>query len=519
MTTGAKRSFAGRVHGSGVTPARRRADADLLLRARSLGLLYVAGATIGLISLLLPHPAKADTPGLYSNVGLAYLGGLLLLGFTRHVRTWMLHLSLTAGVVLITRAVLLSGESVSFYSVWFIWVALYAFYFFDRAVAAAYVALAAALYALTFLHNPPSTPVARWLTTVATLVVAGGFIDTLVRRARREAASAAANAQKMAQLADIAVQLASISDPVAARKAVCDAAAELTGATRVVLWEPHEDGTELRMSAGTELGTAASTIPLSRATSGAVTAFTMSRVVSARTVATTGELAPEFSANCSGPVACLWQPVVHNRQVMAVLGLLWQDPPALDDPSLLTVCELISAEIEVTLERVALLARLESIARTDELTGLPNRRAWQEALPRELTRGARSDEQLCVAMLDLDHFKRYNDARGHQAGDRLLKEVAVAWSDELRATDILARYGGEEFAVALPLCPLDLARTVVERLREVVPCDESCSAGIAVWDGVESASELVGRADRALYEAKRAGRDRTIVAGLESARA
>jgi diguanylate cyclase (GGDEF)-like protein len=172
----------------------------------------------------------------------------------------------------------------------------------------------------------------------------------------------------------------------------------------------------------------------------------------------------------------------------------------------------------VTLERVTLLTRLESIARTDELTGLPNRRAWQEALPRELTRAARSDEPLCVAMLDLDHFKAYNDARGHQAGDGLLKEVAAAWSAELRGTDILARYGGEEFAVALPSCPLERAREVVERLRAVTPGGQSCSAGIAVWEAAESAAQLVGRADNALYEAKRAGRNRTIVApsGLAS---
>jgi diguanylate cyclase (GGDEF)-like protein len=516
--SGAKRSNGGRVPRTHRASTRRRADAELSLRARSLGLLYVSGATIGLISLLLPHPAKADTPGLYSNVGLAYLGGLVLLGLTRHIRNWMVHASLIAGVVLITRAVLLSGESVSFYSVWFIWVALYAFYFFDRGVAAAYVALSAGLYALTLVNDPPTTPIARWLTTVATLIVAGGFIDTLVRRARREATSAAANAQKMAQLADVAVQLASISDPMAARTAVCDAAAELTDATKVVLWEPTEERTELRMTAGTELGISVSTIPLGNAAAGAVNAFRSSRVVSARTVATTSDLAPEFSYTSGGPVACLWQPVIHNGQVMAVLGLLWRTPTAVNDPSLLTVCELISAEIKVTLERVALLARLESIARTDELTGLPNRRAWQEALPRELHRAERSSESLCVAMLDLDHFKRYNDARGHQAGDRLLKEVAVAWSHELRASDILARYGGEEFAVALPACALERARSVVERLRAVIPAEESCSAGIAVWDGIESASELVGRADQALYEAKRAGRDRTIVAGLESAR-
>jgi diguanylate cyclase (GGDEF)-like protein len=114
-------------------------------------------------------------------------------------------------------------------------------------------------------------------------------------------------------------------------------------------------------------------------------------------------------------------------------------------------------------------------------------------------------------MLDLDHFKRYNDRQGHQAGDRLLKRVAGAWTAELRATDILVRYGGEEFALALPGCGLEDATTTVERLRAVIPSGQTCSAGIAAWDGEELATELLDRADRALYEAKRSGRDRTVL--------
>ena len=98
-----------------------------------------------------------------------------------------------------------------------------------------------------------------------------------------------------------------------------------------------------------------------------------------------------------------------------------------------SLTDLLAAEVAVTLERIVLLARLEMIARTDELTGLPNRRAWQEALPREVARAGRSNEPFCVAMLDLDHFKDYNDQQGHQAGDRLLKQLAGAWSNELRA--------------------------------------------------------------------------------------
>jgi diguanylate cyclase (GGDEF)-like protein len=116
-------------------------------------------------------------------------------------------------------------------------------------------------------------------------------------------------------------------------------------------------------------------------------------------------------------------------------------------------------------------------------------------------------------MLDLDFFKHFNDERGHQAGDRLLKQGAAAWVNELRASDTLARYGGEEFTVALPGCTLFNAKDIVERLRAAMPEGSTVSAGVACWNGRESAEELVGRADAALYEAKRLGRDRLVTAG------
>ena len=162
-------------------------------------------------------------------------------------------------------------------------------------------------------------------------------------------------------------------------------------------------------------------------------------------------------------------------------------------------------------ERADLMERLELVARTDELTGLTNRRAWQEAMVRELARAGRDKSELCVALIDLDHFKLYNDEHGHQAGDRLLKSIAAAWRGILRAGDVLARYGGEEFAVALPGCSLEDAAALVARLRESIPEDQTCSAGVALWDGKEDGDALLGRADAAMYEAKAAGRDRLTV--------
>ena len=163
--------------------------------------------------------------------------------------------------------------------------------------------------------------------------------------------------------------------------------------------------------------------------------------------------------------------------------------------------------LDVLEERAGLIQRLERLATTDELTGVSNRRGWEESLGREIARSRRDGAALYVALFDLDDFKRYNDEHGHQAGDDMLRQTASEWSSRLRATDILARYGGEEFALVFPTHPPETAVMVVERLRSAMAPGITCSAGLACWNRVESAEELVGRADGALYAAKRAGRD------------
>jgi diguanylate cyclase (GGDEF)-like protein len=156
--------------------------------------------------------------------------------------------------------------------------------------------------------------------------------------------------------------------------------------------------------------------------------------------------------------------------------------------------------------------QLAALAHNDGLTGIPNRRAWELELPREMAWVRRNGGRLHVALLDLDHFKRFNDQHGHQGGDRLLKEATAAWRTRMRRTDLLARYGGEEFAVLLHDCSHIEAVMVLDDLRAVTPDGQTFSAGVAEWDGHEDPERLVGRADRALYEAKHAGRDRIMVA-------
>ncbi len=163
----------------------------------------------------------------------------------------------------------------------------------------------------------------------------------------------------------------------------------------------------------------------------------------------------------------------------------------------------------------ALLNRMQQLAREDALTGAINRRGLDDVMPVEFARAQRSNEPLTVVMIDLDHFKRYNDRRGHPAGDAVLRGAAQAWLKQLRPTDMLARYGGEEFTLLLPATDAHQAALLVDRLRAPVPDRQTFSAGIAGWDGHETVTEVLQRADHALLQAKKAGRNRTMIAGQE----
>lgn len=178
----------------------------------------------------------------------------------------------------------------------------------------------------------------------------------------------------------------------------------------------------------------------------------------------------------------------------------------------LTVSALLIDRLNVERARLqdeleSMIAALDMQASTDPVTGLPNRRAFERQLARELARAERSGAGLTVLMIDLDHFKTYNDTHGHPAGDGLLKRVAHAWSARLRGGDVLVRYGGDEFAAILPDCRLADADELARRLREATPLHQSCSIGIAAWRTDETGDQLMCRADEALLAAKRGGRN------------
>ena len=304
--------------------------------------------------------------------------------------------------------------------------------------------------------------------------------------------------------------LARSVDGTVARTAVCEAARQVAEAPFAALFEPAYgfDGLAPSAEVGAELG--GLRLPLN-GESGAALAYSRAEEF----FVTNTEFAHEEDREVmkrARAEAVLWHPVVRDRAAVGVLAIAWRYGVSGVSPRLSAMIDLLGAEAAVAIGRADLLRQLEHMARTDDLTGLPNRRYWEQQLPRELARGSRDGQPICVAMIDLDHFKDYNDRRGHQAGDRLLGEAAEAWGRLLRPYDMLARYGGEEFSVILPGCGIRDAELLVERLRAVTPRGESCSAGLAEWDGGEQPEALVGRADAALYRAKRGGRNRTVTA-------
>jgi len=461
--------------------------------------------------MVLPHSRGTNITALWSNIALAYAGGALGLLALRRSPRWVLHLALVVGTLVISRAIYYSGEGVSFYSVWYIWVALYAFYFFGRVQAVGHVMVVGAAYAAVLSATGEALPAARWLTTISTLLIAGVFIDTLVRRIRRQRAIAAADAAGVMALVEAMRGVMRSTDAHETRLALCQAACRVTGASHSALWEPVSNGRALAISAGVGDSLPDGRIHVADPRPGVAEAYTTGEPVFISDVARRPEDFPVLTR--AGLSAAHWQPVMHDGACIAVLAVYFGEPRTSLDGNVAPVVSLLATQVSVALERTDLLLRMERIARTDELTGLPNRRAWQEELPREMARAERSGRPLCVAMLDLDGFKELNDSLGHQAGDQLLKQVASSWTSVMRTSDFVVRFGGDEFAVLLPDCDLAMAEPMIDRLVQITPANQSCSVGLTQWSGSEDADALLALADVALYEAKRQGGDRVVVAG------
>lgn len=222
--------------------------------------------------------------------------------------------------------------------------------------------------------------------------------------------------------------------------------------------------------------------------------------------------------DAEGPPAIV-EPIYFGDRLIGSFALSPRAPVHQNDPVLVKT---IARELGGALRMATLVEESRWMATTDALTGLSNRRAFIDWATREVLRCARYSDHFCVMLLDVDHFKQVNDRYGHAAGDAVLAAVSRLMGSVVRSCDVVARWGGEEFVVALPSTTLDGATLVAERIRaalEVHPIADpnggqvlsvTASFGVAELEAGESLEQLVDRADRAMYAAKSAGRNRVL---------
>jgi diguanylate cyclase (GGDEF)-like protein len=248
----------------------------------------------------------------------------------------------------------------------------------------------------------------------------------------------------------------------------------------------------------------------------------------------TRKAAPAFSLK--SPVFIIWEQRPYlfkfdcNRPITAQATQMYQNITIFPLASLTGQVEQVCLVIyDVTDEAVSRLGmqslnnQLEELGRTDGLTGLYNRRYWEEQFVMEFKRSRRSDNPSSLIMMDIDHFKIVNDTYGHPAGDEVIKALGGIIKKSIRETDIAGRYGGEEFAIILPETPVANVEFVSERIRRLV---EKCTV---VYDEVEisftisigiagfnsnhkDSTQWLDSADKALYKAKESGRNRVMLA-------
>lgn len=435
--------------------------------SRAVGALLLAGAGLVALSLALPHPSGGDTQALIAIAGTMAAAGLLFWFLSARLPLAAAQVGLAAATAATGLLIYESGVAVGQYGSIWVWATLIAAYFFPRRLALVQLLWLLAVYATTLAvveSTAGYSPFSRWLFTAVSLSVVMALTSAIVaRRARSDL--------RARRFFDLSHDMLCTFDR--SGKAV-----ELNGA-----WEQHlgYSPEEVRAAAPFEF------------------------------------LHPDERERSEKGVATLFtgvEGVGFENRYRAKDGswhwLRWSATLDAEESLIYARATDVTELKRVESERENLLVEVEALASSDALTGLPNRRALDGQLPKEMARARRAETGLCLAIVDLDHFKDYNDTHGHLAGDEMLRRCAFAWDAELRGADTIVRFGGEEFLVVLPDTEPEQGAEIVERLRAATPGEQTCSAGLACWDFAESAIDLIDRADSALYRAKAAGRDRLV---------
>jgi diguanylate cyclase (GGDEF)-like protein/PAS domain S-box-containing protein len=472
--------------------SRRAAGSDTdhsrATMARALSWTYAAGALLALVALpLSSYLSATETLGVLVVVALGAAAALTIRVAWRRLPPWSYHLLLALGSLMVTAGVYLSRERPGDAELFYIWVALYASYFFTRRAAIAHLALIGALYAAVLpTTEGNSSYAALWLINAGTLAVTALLVTVLKERLNQRIAEQERSERELERSLSL---LRSTLDSTADGILVVDtegAIVSFNGRFQKMWQIPDE-------------------VVSSRDYDQAL-AYVLDQVAD-----------PEQFLS---KVRELYdRPHAESRDILHFKdGRVFERysrPQIGGDGS---VFGRVWSFRDVT-DRERIQTQLRHLADHDVLTGLLNRRRFEEELARQVMHDARYGTGGAVLVLDLDDLKEINDTLGHRTGDEVISSVGSLLRARLRETDVLARFGGDEFAILLPAANEEQARIAATSLLDAVRRHRivvggrlvrvSTSIGVALLDGShpQAAEELMMRADVAMYEAKESGRD------------
>ncbi|MEA2495038.1 MAG: hypothetical protein QOJ29_2949 [Thermoleophilaceae bacterium] len=281
---------------------------------------------------------------------------------------------------------------------------------------------------------------------------------------------------------------------VETRTAICEAAKESARAHYALMLEPDANGRRLVTTAATDRLVEGTELLLTDTSSPALRSYASTREQMQHDVESLPLIADDRTHTQVATI--LWHPIPGRDGSLGLLGVAWSEPIKRVPETLPAVMEALAAEAAGVIERTTLLLRLETVVRVDNATGLPNERAWEEEVPRELSRARREGTTLSVVILDLGEFELSPDGEVGRRDRELLKELADRWRRELAPGDFLAhRDPPGRFAALFPHVGADEAEATALRLQALVPESRHCTVGVATWNGLELPAALVGRAE------------------------